>query len=66
MEGERFADMFIPVVPVVRAGELAVFVGDFQAVQIGVQAAVVFHQEIFRAAVDEKLGELFSGLGALG
>jgi hypothetical protein len=40
VEGERFLDVAVPVLPGVRAGALGVFVGDAELLQVAMESAV--------------------------
>src|SRR5690242_16837634 len=46
--------VLVPIVPRVAAGELAVFVGDVQAGQLGMEMPVASQQVVFRPAVEQQ------------
>src|SRR5688572_335383 len=59
----KFLHLFVPISPVVSAGELAVLMRDLFFDKDRNEFAVVLEQEIFSAAVEIDKGERFRSLG---
>ena len=57
VEGERFLDVAVPVLPGVRAGALGVFVGDAELLQVAMERAVFLQETILSPAVEPESGE---------
>ena len=56
VEGERFLDVAVPVLPGVRAGALGVFVGDAELLQVAMERAVFLQETILSPAVEPERG----------
>src|SRR5581483_9753520 len=54
---QRFADVDVPIFPIVVAWKFLVFVRDAKLLEMGVISAIVFDQEIVRAAVNAQFGQ---------
>src|SRR5215471_3533431 len=57
VEGERFLDVAVPVLPGVRARALGVFVGDAELLQVAMESAVFLQEPILQSAVETEGGE---------
>src|SRR5262249_40187776 len=57
VEGDRFLDVAVPVLPGVRAGELGVFVGDTELLEVAMEGAVFLQEPILQPAVETESGE---------
>src|SRR5262249_48859695 len=57
VEGERFLDVAVPVLPGVRAGALGVFVRDAELLEVAMEGAVFLQEPILQSAVETEGGE---------
>ena len=62
-ELEGVFDVEVPVGPVVLAGVFEIFVGEVELVEVGVEFAVLFDEEVVGAAVDVEGGAEILGAG---
>src|SRR5690348_1042662 len=60
MLGERRVDVQVPVVPGVPALVLGIRVGQVQALQVGVEAAVIAYEMVGNTAVEAQAGQVLT------